>query len=159
MAYYNSTFVGTLGVDNVKKAVIVRKKQAQRYGILAVYLAMICLSVLLGILLFPIYYYGLLALVGTLPILYVLIYYQMWSISFSENHITIKCFLRKSKTYTYFQIADGRVSNSYTLHRHVFLRFSDNRSCWFRLEDENAKTALKIIQTHYSLRNAEWFNS
>lgn len=102
---------------------------------------------------FPLCEYGLLSLIGTLPILYIWLYYQMWSISFSERQITIKHFLRKAKIYTYSQIKDGRISNSYTLHQNIFLRFSDGRSCLFRLEYENAKNALKIIQTHSSLRN------
>lgn len=118
----------------MKKRVIVRKTVGQRIGILAIYLLMLFLSLLLCILYFPLYEYGLLSLIGTLPILYIWLYYQMWSISFSERQITIKRFLRKVKTYTYSQIKDGR-------------------SFLFRLEDENAKNALKIIQTHSSLRN------
>lgn len=137
----------------MKKTVIVRKTVGQRIGILAIYLLMLFLSLLLCILYFPLCKYGLLSLIGTLPILYIWLYYQMWSISFSERQITIKRFLRKAKIYTYSQIKDGRISNSYTLHQNIFLRFSDGRSCLFRLEDENAKNALKIIQTHSSLRN------
>lgn len=140
----------------MKKIIIVRKNRAQRCGLLVLYLTMVCLSVFLITLLFPVYYYGLLSLTGTIPILYVLIYYQTWRISFSAKHITIKQLFRKSKTYTYSQITDGYIANSYTLHQHVSLAFYDNRSFRFRIEDENANIALKIIQTHHSLRNTKW---
>lgn len=139
----------------MKKTVVVRKKATQRYGILILYLAMICFSVLFSILISPLHYYGLLLLIGTIPVLCVWIYYQMWSISFSARHITIKCFLRKSRTYAYSQITDGYISNSYTLHRYVFLKFCDKQSCRFRMEDENLEAALKIIQAHRSLRWTE----
>lgn len=137
----------------MKKTIVVRKKPAQRYGLLALFITMTCLSAFFGIATFPLYYYGLLSLIGTIPILYIWIYYQMWSISFSPKHITIKCFLRKSRIYAYSQITDGCITDSYTLHRCVILRFNDDRGCQFRMEDENAKAALKKIQAHCSLRS------
>lgn len=138
------------------KEIIVRKNRAQRLGIICVFMLMLILSLLAIILFYPVYYFGVLSLIGTLPILYILLYYETWQISISSNKITMKCLFKRTKSYSFSQIVDGYIANSYTLHQYVCLLFYDKRRLQFRMEDENAKKALKGIQAHRSIRVLNW---
>lgn len=134
------------------KEIIVRKNRTQRLGILIVFLLMVSFSIYISILFYPVYYFGLLSIIGTLPVLCIFLYYDTWQISFSTKSITVKSLFRKTQSYTYHQISDGYIADSYTLYQYVSLSFMDKRKLRFRMEDENASKAVQIIQAHRSLR-------
>lgn len=140
----------------MRKEIIVQKSRAQRLGIICVFILLLILSILEIILLYPVYYFGVLSLIGTLPVLYILLYYETWQISVSSNKITVKCLFKRTKSYSFSQIVDGYIANSYTLHQYVCLFFYDKRRLQFRMKDENANKALKRIQAHHSLRVLNW---
>lgn len=140
------------------KKIVVRKNDARRIGSFLMYIILVCLSIFLIILSYPIYYWGVLALLCTIPVLCVLLYYETWQVSFSQKEITIKCIFRRTKSYTYFQISDGYIAYSRTEKYHIFLLFNDNKGLQFRLDDKNAEAALRHIQKHRSLRNPEWYS-
>ena len=140
----------------MKKEVVVRKKRSQRLGVFFVFLLMLTLSIFATVFLYPLYYFGLLSIIGAMPALYIFLYYEIWCISFSAKEITVKCMFQRTRSYSYSQIVDGYIANSYTMYQHVSLTFCDKRKLRFRMEDENANRALKTIQSHYSLRSLNW---
>lgn len=140
----------------MRKEIIVRKSSAQRHGLLIISLVFVCLSVLAIVLFYPLYHFGLISLLGSLPVLYILLYYERWRVSLCSKSITVRCLLRRTRSYTYSQLADGYIASSYTLHQHICLTFFDGRRLIIRAVDENAGKAIKMIQSHISLRNPEW---
>lgn len=140
----------------MKKELVVRKSKAHRQGIFITFVIMVVLSVLATILFHPIYYWGLISLIGVVPVLCILLYYHTWRISLSSKCITVQHIFRRTKSYTYSQVIDGYIANSFTLYRHVCLTFYDGKRLRFRMEDENAGRAVKTILSHHSLRSLNW---
>lgn len=84
------------------------------------------------------------------------LYYEIWQVSFAPNTITIKRLFFGTKTYAYVQISDAYIAYSYTVHKHICLSFTDGKKIRFRMEDENAGIAKREIQSHHSIRILNW---
>jgi len=96
-----------------------------------------------------------LLLIVSSPLIFVILHYEKWRISFYDAKITIRKFGR-TKTYTYYQITDAYTAHSYTLHDHICLVFSDGKKLIIRSDDENSDYARRKIQSHRSIRIAKW---
>ena len=140
----------------MKKEIIVRKSRGRRLGLVVIFAVMASLCVLSIVLLYPLYHFGCLSLIGILPLLCVLLYYETWRVSINHKNITISYLGRHITSYSYYQIKDAYITNSYTLHQHICLTFFDNKKLIIRMDDENANKAVKIIQSHCSLRSLNW---
>lgn len=86
------------------------------------------------------------------PIITLLIYYEVWKISFFPNKICVVSLFFKRKEYSYAQIRDVVRGYSYTERFYIRITFDDGKSIQFRLEDENAQKAIKKIISHRPIR-------
>ena len=138
----------------MKKVIVVKHNSLQKLGfyIIATLLfivAAVCLlyskSVLLALLLLIVYS----------PLVFVILHYERWRVSFDDAKITIREF-GHSKTYSYYQITDAYTAHSYTLHDHICLVFFDGKKLIIRSDDENSDYARRKIQSHRSIRRAKW---
>lgn len=136
----------------MEKTVTVKKNINQRYGIR--FLA--CLYVLVSL---PIFYlwnfslpiFSILALPG-IPLLGMLIYFEIWHITLGPKQITsIVCF-RKIGPYTYAQVSSVVKGHSSTMNTYIKITFRDGKTIQFRTEDENAEKAIVILTKHHSIR-------
>ena len=82
----------------------------------------------------------------------ILIYMESWQIVFSSNSVTRKVFLFTVGHYSYSVLNDVCLLYSLTDHEYVVLSFANNKCIRFRMKDENASKALKLIRSHKSVR-------
>lgn len=145
----------------MKNTIVVKKNKAQRAGMWFLLGIFVCAATAVCLLWFPVLQSSaLLFCVLLVPvILYVFLmalFYQIWQVSFGPIEITIRRLFFGTKSYTYVQISDVYAANSYTLHEHIHIAFSDGKKIVIRMEDENADAARKIIQSHRSIRSLNW---
>ena len=136
--------------------VVVKKNRNQIYGIRI--LAGICfLSLLIVIFSFG-YDMGVILLI-CFPICCILItlllYYETWKVTCGRDCIQKVCFFHTICSYSYNQITDAFLSQSYTEHSVLKVQFLSGKVLRFRLEDENADQALAKIRSHTSIRLTE----
>lgn len=81
-----------------------------------------------------------------------LFYFESWQVDVRPNSISSKVFHIKTATYSYQQIQDAYITYSFTNHHYIMLTFTDGKKIKFRLEDENARNAVRIISSHYTIR-------
>jgi len=123
------------------KNIVVRKNKSQRVGLCILSAIMLSISIALCIFWCMLARTAILMLFPILPGIFVsliALYYNIWQVNFSSNRVIIKSLFFRTKTYSYYQIIDVYIANSYTLEEHVCMKFSDGKCIRFRLVDENA---------------------
>ena len=87
------------------------------------------------------------------PMMTLLIYYEVWKISFLSNKVCVVSLFSKRKEYTYAQIINVIKSYSYTERFYIRIIFNDGKTIQFRQEDENAIKAVSKILSHRPIMN------
>lgn len=133
------------------KVICIRKSLSHRITVRV--MAFICFF-LLGVLLH--FLKNALATVCiALPIVAILLplvlYFETWTIELTADSICKKVFGRIYGPYSYHQIRQVSSARSATEQRYVRITFQDGCSFQFRMDDENARKALNIIQSHHSI--------
>ena len=135
-----------------KKTVIVRKCKAHRMGLLV--FSLLVLAVLTACV---IAMQTPAAILLYIPFLIILspmaLYYLTWQIRFEDKEIVRSVFARKTRTYSFTMLR--KVVKSYYLSEHNFsvrMYFLDDKTLQFRMDDENAIQAVKILQRHCSIK-------
>ena len=135
-----------------KKTVIVRKCKAHRMGLLV--FSLLVLAVLTACV---IAMQTPAAILLYIPFLIILspmaLYYLTWQIRFEDKEIVRSVFARKTRTYSFTMLR--KVVKSYYLSEHNFsvrMYFLDDKILQFRMDDENAIQAVKILQRHCSIK-------
>lgn len=82
----------------------------------------------------------------TVPMAAMLLYYERWSVTFSREGIRWKGMFRP-----WSQVERVRESWSATEQRVLSIRFRDGKTLRFRMEEENAEQARKMICRHCSI--------
>lgn len=135
-----------------KKTVIVRKCKAHRTGVLA--FSLLAVSVLTACVMAM---QTPAAILLYIPILIILspvaLYYLTWQIRFEDKEIVRSVLGRKTRTYS-FTILREVVKSYYVSERNFTVRmyFLDGKMFQFRMNDENAIQAVKILQRHCSIK-------
>ncbi len=135
----------------MKKAITVKKNAAQRSGIRVLFILFALISIGLciwaaqGIAI-------LLCLLPLIPVAAVLVYYETWSITFSSHEICLRVLFWK-RTYKYSDLRCVIRTLSATQHEQIRMVFSDRKSIYFQLMDENSNQAVKRITSHISIQN------
>lgn len=140
----------------MKNIIIVKKSEKQRIG---VYLLTIIGTILGGMVIvyFRKFLKGItiLLLPWILLLFIVVYYYKTWQIVFLSNKIYKKVFFLCSKQYSYFEIKDIIITHSYTEYDYIRIIFSNGKYFQFRLEDENANSAINRMRSSHSIRIEE----
>lgn len=136
----------------MKNRVTVRKNRAQRFGLWVLFIFFFAIDVGCTIWLQQ-FLSALIFLPWILIMFAMLLYYETWQISFLSDTIKTKKFLFYTRSYSYHQIVDVVESYSVTNHGYVAIIFANSKKIRFRLEDENANKAVRIIQSHHSIRS------
>ena len=136
-----------------KETVIVTKCKAHRIGIAVFSIAMLTvLTVCVAAMHTPA------AILLYMPVLTILspiaLYYLTWQIRFDKKSIVRYVFGRKARIYSFTMLRDV-VKRYYVSERNITVRmhFIDGKVLQFRMDDENAAQAVRILQRHCSIRN------
>ena len=135
-----------------KKAIVVRKSKSHRAGI-AVFA--ILMFVILTVIILSLH--SAAALLLYIPPMIILIpltlYYLTWNIRFEENVIVKSVFFAEISRCSYSAIREV-VKRYYTSERNFTIRmcFTNGKALQFRMDDENAEKAVKVLQTHCSIK-------
>ncbi len=135
----------------MKKMITVRKNEKHRIGI---FLFKIAVGIFVGII--SITTKSLPIMLLTLPwflLSFILwLYYKTWQIILEQKKIYKKVFFLRFKQYSYFEIKDAVIWHSYTQYQCITVSFSDGKHLQFRLDDENAKSAISRISSCRTVR-------
>ena len=135
-----------------KKAIVVRKCKSHRAGI-AVFA--ILMFVILTVIILSLH--SAAALLLYIPPMIILIpltlYYLTWNIRFEENVIVKSVFFAEISRFSYFALREV-VKRHYTSERNFTIRmhFVNKKIVQFRMDDENAEKAVKVLQKHCSIK-------
>ena len=135
-----------------KKAIVVRKCKSHRAGI-AVFA--ILMFVILTVIILSLH--SAAALFLYIPPMIILIpltlYYLTWNIRFEENVIVKSVFFSEISRFSYFALREV-VKRYYTSERNFTIRmhFVNKKIVQFRMDDENAEKAVKVLQKHCSIK-------
>ena len=135
-----------------KKTVVVRKCKSHRIGI-AVFA--ILMFVILTVIILSLH--SAAALLLYIPPMIILIpltvYYLTWNIRFEENVIVKSVFFAEISRFSYFALREV-VKRYYTSERNFTIRmhFVNKKIVQFRMDDENAEKAVKVLQKHCSIK-------
>ena len=135
-----------------KKAIVVRKCKSHRAGI-AVFA--ILMFVILTVIILSLH--SAAALLLYIPPMIILIpltlYYLTWNIRFEENVIVKSVFFAEISRFSYFALREV-VKRYYTSERNFTIRmhFVNKKIVQFRMDDENAEKAVKVLQKHCSIK-------
>ena len=135
-----------------KKAVVVRKCKSHRAGI-AVFA--ILMFVILTVIILSLH--SAAALLLYIPPMIILVpltlYYLTWNIRFEENVIVKSVFFAEISRFSYFALREV-VKRYYTSERNFTIRmhFLNKKAIQFRMDDENAEKAVKVLQKHCSIK-------
>ena len=106
---------------------------------------------------FVIFYGTLSALLLYIPLLIIIIpliiFTITWQLRFEKDHIVEVLFFRKIKTYPYTQLRE--VTQQYFTSQHgycVRMHFTDGKTIQFRMDDEGAARAVKLLCKHHSIK-------
>lgn len=135
----------------MKNSVVVRMKYSQRIGVRCISIGMIVTMVVMAICLQEMW---VLAFAGLPVVLFsalLLWYCESRCVTFSENSVCKQVFFIKWR-YAYTQIADAVRGYSRSDMDFVRLTFKDGKEIRFRLQDDNAEKALKILCKHRTVR-------
>ena len=135
-----------------KKTVVVRKCKSHRIGI-AVFA--ILMFVILTVIILSLH--SAAALLLYIPPLIILMlltfYYLTWNIRFEEKMI-VKCVCFTTISRCSYSILREVVKRYYTSERNFTIRmyFVNKKTIQFRMDDENAEKAVKVLQKHCSIK-------
>ena len=135
------------------ETVIVKKCKAHRIGI-----AVFSILILTILTFCVVAMHTPAAILLYIPVLSILspmaLYYLTWQIRFDKKSIFRYVFGRKARTYSFTMLRDA-VKRYYVSERNITVRmhFIDGKVLQFRMDDENAAQAVKILQRHCSIRN------
>ena len=135
-----------------KKAVVVRKCKSHRTGI-AVF--GILMFVILTIIILS--FHSAAALLLYIPPMIILVhltlYYLTWNIRFEDKTIVKSAFFADLSKFSYSALRDV-VKRYYTSERNFTIRmhFTNGKTLQFRMDDENAEKAVKVLQKHCSIK-------
>ena len=135
-----------------KKAIVVRKCKSHRAGI-AVFA--ILMFVILTVIILSLH--SAAALLLYIPPMIILIpltlHYLTWNIRFEENVIVKSVFFAEISRFSYFALREV-VKRYYTSERNFTIRmyFVNKKTIQFRMDDENAEKAVKVLQKHCSIK-------
>ena len=135
-----------------KNTIIVRKCKAHRTGLLV--FSLLVLAVLTACV---IAMQTPAAILLYIPFLIMLspmaLYYLTWQIRFEDKEIVRCVFGRKTSTYSFTMLREV-VKSYYVSERNFTVRmyFLDGKMFQFRMDDENAIQAVKILQRHCSIK-------
>ena len=135
-----------------KKTVVVRKCKSHRIGI-AVFA--ILMFVILTVIILSLH--SAAALLLYIPPMIILmpltLYYLTWNIRFEENVIVKSVFFAEISRFSYFALREV-VKKYYTSERNFTIRmyFVNKKTIQFRIDDENAEKAVKVLQKHCSIK-------
>ena len=135
-----------------KKAIVVRKCKSHLAGI-AVFA--ILMFVILTVIILSLHSSA--ALLLYIPPLIILVpltlYYLTWNIRFEENVIVKSVFFAEISRFSYFALREV-VKRYYTSERNFTIRmhFVNKKIVQFRMDDENAEKAVKVLQKHCSIK-------
>ena len=135
-----------------KKTVVVRKCKSHRIGI-AVF--SILMFVILTVIILSLHSSA--ALLLYIPPLIILVsltlYYLTWNIRFEEKMI-VKCVFFTKISRCSYSILREVVKRYYTSERNFTIRmyFVNKKTIQFRMDDENAEKAVKVLQKHCSIK-------
>ncbi len=138
-------------------AIIVRNPKGRRiFAVVFSALAMITITCLV------IYLWTTAALLLYIPLLIILlpliVFTVTWQIRFEKDHISeVLCF-RKVKTYPYTQLRE--VTQQYFTSEHGYcirMHFTDGKTIQFRMDDEGAARAVKLLCKHRSIKKLPRF--
>lgn len=135
----------------MKTAIIVKKYTAERISFRVILVCWVLFTLLFVVV--PQQYPLLLVALPFVAIFFfLLVYYESWQISFDKKTIIRRVLFVRIGIYSYSQISDVFESYSETNHEYIMLVFSNGDKFSFRLKDENAYLAKKLINTHHSIR-------
>lgn len=135
-----------------KKAIVVKKCKNHRAGI-AVFA--ILMFVILTVIIFSLH--GAAALLLYIPPMIILmpltLYYLTWNIRFEEKVIVKRVFLVEISRCSYSMLREV-VKRYYTSERNfsITMYFLNKKTMQFRMDDENAEKAVKVLQKHCSIK-------
>ena len=135
-----------------KKAIVVRKCKSHR-AVIAVFA--ILMFVILTVIVLSLH--SAAALLLYIPPMIILIpltlYYLTWNIRFEENVIVKSVFFAEISRFSYFALREV-VKRYYTSERNFTIRmhFVNKKIVQFRMDDENAEKAVKVLQKHCSIK-------
>ena len=135
-----------------KKAVVVRKCKSHRAGI-AVF-AILMFAILTVIILSS---HSATALLFYIPPMIILVtlalYFLTWNIRFEEKVIIKHVFFVEISRCSYSMLREV-MKRYYTSERNFTIRmhFVNNKTIHFRMDDENAEKAVKVLQKHCSIK-------
>ena len=138
------------GWDGMRKPVIVRKCKSHRvlvgvFSFLTITTITICVA-WLGTPSALLLYIPILLI--TLPMM---LYYFSWQLHFEEKYIRKRCLFREIKCYSYVELR--KVVKRYYTSEHdecVHMHFADGKRFTFRMDDDHAAQAVKVLQKHKS---------
>ena len=136
----------------MKKTVIVKKCRSHRIGI-----TVFCVAIFVALTVCVLAMRTPAALLLYVPFLVIAVpaalYFLTWQIRFGEKEVCRRVFFRDSKPYSYAMLREV-VKNYYVSERNVTVRmhFTDGKTLQLRMDDENAATAIKVLQKHCSFK-------
>ena len=129
--------------------VIVRRNRSRRYMLRFLMVLDLLAAVLVcgfGAELLTIGTGAALFLLMTAPMAVLLFFHERWSVTFSRDGI-----LWKGRLRPWTQVERVRESHSATDRQVISLHFRDGKTLRFRMEEENAEQARKMICCHFSI--------
>ena len=135
-----------------KKAIVVRKCKSHRTGIAVFGILMFVILTLIILSL-----HSAAALLLYIPALVLLapltIYFLTWNIRFEDKTIVKSAFFADLSKFSYSALRDV-VKRYYTSERNFTIRmhFTNGKTLQFRMDDENAEKAVKVLQKHCSIK-------
>ena len=136
-----------------KETVIVKKCKAHRIGIVVFSIVMLTVLTFCVVAM-----HTPVAILFYIPVLIILspmvLYYLTWQIRFDKKGIVRYIFGKKARKYSFTMLREA-VKSYYVSERNFTVRmhFIDGKVLQFRMDDENAVQAVKILQRHCSIRN------
>ena len=135
-----------------KKALIVKKCKSHRIGIIV-----FSVSMLLVLTACVLAMRTAVAVLLCIPFLIILapvaLYYLTWQIRFEEREIIKRVFGMKARRYSFGLLRE--VVKGYSVSERNFIvrmYFIDGKVFQFRMDDENAVQAVKVLQKHCSIK-------
>ena len=137
----------------LNKAIVIKKRKSHRVVITV--FSILMLAILTACVL---ELHGAVALLLYIPPLVILVpftlYYLTWNIRFDEKFIVKSVFFIEMNRFSYSTLRE--VNKRYFSSEQNFairMHFMNGKTLQFRMDDENADRAVKIIQKHCSIRN------
>ncbi|MBQ8404703.1 MAG: hypothetical protein IJX55_09850 [Clostridia bacterium] len=137
----------------MQKTVIIRKNKNHLYAVRFFALVFVTVSLIITFGAKQNAGYGaLLCSIFLVPALIIWIYYETWKISFSNEKISKKCFFFTS-VFEWRSLR--RVKQEYLFSEKgecIQMFFADGKNLCFKMKDQNAEKAKKIILSHCNIQ-------